>query len=107
LVWESRNAPTPAALYQASEPAEAPRLTRESELVPTPQPGSWLNGAAPGLSVLTRPSLDRRMAPQAEAATEAFGWEGRRDERPAGVEWHFTTEDARVKLKRLDPKVEK
>ena len=50
-------------------------------------------------------SLDRRIATQGEVAAETSAWKGRRDEKQIGVEWHFTTEDARIKLKHLYPKV--
>ena len=106
LVCDNLNTHTLAALYQAFEPAEALRIARKLELVHTPKHGSWLNVAEPELSVLTRQSLDRRIATQTEVATEAFAWKERRNDRQVGVEWHFTTEDARIKLKHLYPKVQ-
>ena len=105
LVCDQLNTHTPAALYQAFGPAEALRLARKLELVHTPKHGSWLNGAESELSVLTRQSLDRRIDSQGEVAAEASAWKERRNEKQIGVEWQFTTEDARIKLKHLYPKV--
>jgi DDE superfamily endonuclease len=105
LVCDNLNTHTLASLYQAFGPEEALRLARKLELVYTPQHGSWLNVAESELSVLTRQCLDRRMATQGEVAEEAHRWKERRNGRQIGVEWHFTTADARIKLKHLYPKV--
>jgi hypothetical protein len=105
LVCDNLNTHTLAALYQAFGPAEALRLARQLELVPTPKHGSWLNVAESELSVLTRQSLDRRIDTQGAVAAEALAWKERRNEKQIGVEWQFTTEDARIKLKHLYPKV--
>jgi len=105
LVCDNLNTHTLAALYQAFEPAEALRLARKLELVHTPKHGSWLNVAESELSVLTRQALDRRIDTQGEVAAEATAWKERRNEKQIGVEWQFTTEDARIKLKHLYPKV--
>ncbi len=105
LVCDNLNTHTLAALYQAFGPAEALRLAQKLELVHTPKQGSWLNVAESELSVLTRQSLDRRVDTEGEVAAEALAWKERRNEKQIGVEWHFTTEDARIKLKYLYPKV--
>jgi DDE superfamily endonuclease len=105
LVCDNLNTHTPAALYQAFEPTEALRIARKLELVHTPKHGSWLNVAESELSVLTRQCLDRRMAAQSEVAEEAGSWEANRNAQQIGVDWQFTTEEARIKLKHLYPKV--
>jgi hypothetical protein len=105
LVCDNLNTHTRAALYQAFEPAEALRIANKLELVYTPKHGSWLNVAEPELSVLTRQCLDRRISCRDEVAHEAEAWDERRNARQVGIEWHFTTEDARIKLKHLYPKV--
>jgi DDE superfamily endonuclease len=94
-----------ASLYKAFEPTEALRLARKLELVPTPKHGSWLNIAESELGVLTRQSLDRRIAVQGVVEAEAGAWRARRNAKQVGVEWHFTTEDARIKLRHLYPKI--
>jgi DDE superfamily endonuclease len=94
-----------ASLDKAFEPAEALRLARRLELVYTPKRGSWLNVAESELAVLTRQALDRRIAAQGEVEAEAGAWRDRRNARQVGVEWRFTTEDARIRLKHLYPKI--
>ena len=80
-------------------------MARRLELVPTPKHGSWLNVAESELAVLTRQCLSRRIAVQDEVAEQAAAWGADRNAKQVGVEWHFTTEDARVKLKHLYPKI--
>ena len=105
LVCDNLNTHDLASLYKAFDPAEALRLTRKLELVPTPKHGSWLNVAESELGVLSRQCLSRRLAVQDEVAGEAGAWGERRNAKQVGVEWHFTAEDARVKLKHLYPKI--
>jgi hypothetical protein len=105
LVCDNLNTHGLASLYQAFEPAEALRIARKLELAHTPKHGSWLNVAESELSVLTRQCLDRRIATQGEVAEEAGAWSGGRNAKRVSVEWHFTTEDARVKLRHLYPKI--
>ena len=57
------------------------------------------------LSVLTRQCLDRRIDTQGEVAAEGSAWKERRNRKQIGVDWQFTTEGARIKLKHLYPKV--
>ena len=105
LVCDNLNTHTLASLYQAFAPDEALRLVRKLALVHTPKHGSWLNVAESELSVLTRQCLDRHLGAQQQVADEAGAWEQRRNSRQVGVDWQFRTEDARIKLKRLYPKV--
>ena len=105
LVCDNLNTHNLGSLYQAFEPAEALRIAKKLELVHTPKHGSWLNVAESELSVLTRQCLDRRIGERETVATEAGTWAQDRNHRQIGVEWHFTTADARTKLKHLYPKI--
>lgn len=105
LVCDNLNTHNFASLYQAFDAAEAMRLVQKLELVHTPKHGSWLNVAESELSVLTRQCLGRRIASQDEVAAEAAAWNEDRNQRQIGVDWQFTTNDARIKLKRLYPKI--
>lgn len=105
LVCDNLNTHSLASLYQAFEPAEALRLARKLELVHTPKHGSWLNVAECELSVLTRQSLDRRLSTREAVAGEARAWNAERNARQIGVDWHFTTDQARTKLRHLYPKI--
>jgi len=106
LVLDNLNTHTEASLYQAFEPAEARRLMARLELVHTPKHGSWLNIAETELGVLGRQCLARRIGEIEELICETAAWEQDRNASQTGVDWQFTTADARVKLKRLYPKVQ-
>lgn len=105
LVCDNLNTHAFGALYQAFEPQEALRLIRKLELVHTPKHGSWLNVAESELSVLTRQCLDRRIDQRETVAAEAHAWTRARNAKQTGVDWQFTTADARVRLKHLYPKI--
>jgi hypothetical protein len=105
LVADNLNTHTLAGLYQAFEPAEALRVAQKVELVHTPKHGSWLNVAESELSVLTRQCLDRRIADQEIVAKQAGAWSKERNAKQVGVDWHFTTDHARIKLKNLYPNI--
>jgi hypothetical protein len=103
LVQDNLNTHTPASLYEAFGPAEAKRLTDRLELHPTPKHGSWLNMAEIELSVLAEQCLDRRLADRATLEREVTAWETARNTTNRGIDWRFTTTDARIKLKHLYP----
>jgi hypothetical protein len=95
-----------ASLYEAFEPAEARRLMARLEVVYTPKHGSWMNIAEIELNVLTRQCLCRRIGDGPTLIVEVSAWETRRNASQTGVDWQFTTADARVKLKRLYPRIQ-
>jgi hypothetical protein len=106
LVQDNLNTHTPASLYAAFEPAEARRLADRLELHYTPKHGSWLNMAEIELSVLAGQCLDRRLADRARLEREVAVWQATRNAAGRGVDWRFTTEDARIKLKHLYPTIQ-
>lgn len=69
----------------------------------TPEHGSWLNSAACEFSVLARQCLSRRIPDVATLRAEVDAWAQRRNQAHVTVDWQFTTDDARIKLKRLYP----
>jgi hypothetical protein len=103
LVLDNLNTHTAASLYEAFPPAEAKRLWDQLEVHYTPKHGSWLNLAEIELSVLGRQCLDRRIPDIATLSEEAAAWVAARNAEQTGIEWQFTTEEARVKLKHLYP----
>ena len=107
LVQDNLNTHTPASLYAAFEPAEAKRLADRLELHSTPKHGSWLNMAEIELAVLAEQCLDRRLADQATLQREVVAWQAARNGAGRGVDWRFTTEDARIKLKHLYPAIQR
>jgi hypothetical protein len=105
LVCDQLNTHTLGSLYKAFAPNEALRIANRIELVHTPKHGSWLNTAECELSVLTRQCLGRRMADMSVIEDEAHTWSTARNAKQAGVDWQFTNDQARHKLKRLYPKI--
>jgi hypothetical protein len=106
LVQDNLNTHTPASLYAAFAPAEAKRLADRLELHYTPKHGSWLNMAEIELSILAEQCLDRRLADQATLEREVAAWQAARNRAGRGVDWRFTTDDARIKLKHLYPAIQ-
>jgi hypothetical protein len=106
LVCDNLNVHTPAALYEIYPPAEAKRLADKIEIHHTPKHGSWLNIAEIELSVLGRQCLDQRVPDRDSLQTELDAWRERRDAAQTKVDWRFTTQDARIKLKHLYPSIQ-
>ncbi len=55
------------------------------------------------INVMVRQCLNRRIADIETVRREVAGWQVHRDQLNAKINWHFTTETARIKLKRLYP----
>jgi hypothetical protein len=103
LVQDNLNTHTPASLYAAFPPAEARRLTDRLELHYTPKHGSWLSMVEIELAMLAGQCLDRRLADRATLEREVAAWQAARNRAGRGVNWRFTTDDARIKLRHLYP----
>jgi len=103
LVLDNLNTHVGASLYETFLPHEASRLLDKLEIHYTPKHGSWLNMAEIELSVLGRQCLDRRLADVETLTCEIAAWEAARNSAECTVHWHFTLEDARIKLKQLYP----
>jgi len=106
LVMDNLNTHKLASLYEAFTPAEARRLMERFELHYTPKHGSWLNMAETELSVLATQCLARRIPDPATLTQEVEAWERQRNAAKCRVDWRFTTDDARIKLKRLYPAIQ-
>lgn len=103
LVMDNLNTHKPGSLYEAFAPAEAKRLWDRFEFIYTPKHGSWLNMAEIELNVLIAQCLSGRMDSLAQATAQVAAWQAYRDNHNARIDWQFTIEDARVKLRRLYP----
>jgi hypothetical protein len=103
LICDNLNTHKIASLYVAFEPQEAKRLRDRLEMHYTPKHGSWLNIAEIELSLLTRQCLRRRIPNIEILRQEARAWYEKRNVKEKSVDWQFTCEDARIKLKRLYP----
>ena len=105
LVMDNLNTHHVASLYQTFPPAEAHRLAERLEIHYTPKHGSWLNIAEIELSALNAQCLQRRIPTIELMRHEISAWQQHRNNRGAPINWRFTTEDARIKLIRLYPKL--
>src|SRR5574341_592222 len=103
VVMDNLNTHGPGSFYEAFAPAEAKRLAVRFEFHYTPKHGSWLNMAEIELSALSRMCLDRRIPDKAALAREVSAWERERNAKSVTIDWRFTTDDARIKLKKLYP----
>ncbi len=105
LVMDNLNTHGIASLYEAFEPEAARRLAQRLEIHHTPKHGSWLNIAEIELGVLSHQCLDRRIDQREALQKECSAWDRQRNAQQKGVDWRFTTADARIKLKRLYPQI--
>jgi DDE superfamily endonuclease len=106
LVCDNLNTHTKGAFYEAFPPDQARAYVQRINFVYTPKHGSWLNVAECELSCLTRQCLaDRRIAELATLQAEIAAWAKRTNSKQRAIDWQFTIEKARIKLKRLYPKI--
>ena len=103
LVMDNLNTHSISSLYEAFPPETARSLAKRLEIHYTPKHGSWLNIAEIELSVMTRQCLERRISSITSLRLELSQWESVRNKSQRGVDWQFTTDTARTKLKRLYP----
>ena len=105
LVMDNLNTHTGASLYEAFPPVEARKLLNRLEFHYTPKHGSWLNIAEIELRILSGQCLKRRVPDKQSLQHEVHCWQSDKNAAESKVNWRFTTEDARVKLKRLYPTI--
>jgi len=105
LVMDNLNTHTPGSLYETFQPEKAKELWDRFEFVYTPKHGSWLNIAEIELNVLNGQCLNRRIDDIGIVERESSAWQKYRNNKGAKVNWQFTTDDARIKLKRLYPTI--
>ena len=106
LVMDQLNTHSAASLYEAFPPTEAKRIADKLEIHHTPKHGSWLNMAEIELSALGRQCLSRRIAQRETLAHQIECWQTPRNAAGTKVDWQFTTDDARIRLRRLYPSID-
>ena len=106
LVMDILNTHKSSSLYEAFDAAEARRIAEILEIHFTPKHGSWLNIAEIDIGVMARQCLDRRLGNQHILRNEINAWQKQRNEEAISVNWRFTTDDARTKLKSLYPSIQ-
>lgn len=102
---DNLNTHSMASLYEAFPPELARSLVKRLEIHHTPKHGSWLNIAEIELSAMTKQCLNRRIDSIASLENELLYWEKARNLLQKGVDWQFTTPDARVKLMQIYPQI--
>ena len=103
LVQDNLNTHKAASLYEAFDPAEAHRIKQRFEFHYTPKHASWLNIAECEFSALARQCLNRRIADMEMLQGEVAAWTDSRNQSKVKIDWRFTTDDARIKLRKLYP----
>jgi hypothetical protein len=106
LVMDNLNTHSLGSLYEAFPPHEARRIINRLQVVHTPKHGSWLNMAEIELNVLSRQCLARRIPDKQTLTKETNAWQKERNCQNAKIDWQFTTDNARTKLKHLYPKIQ-
>jgi transposase len=105
FVMDNLNTHHKPSLYVAFEPAEAKRIADRFEIHYTPKHGSWLNMAEIELSHLNRQCLNQRIGEISDMSKEVKAWTKERNDKKIIADWQFTTDDARIKLRRLYPQI--
>jgi hypothetical protein len=103
LVMDNLETHKPGSLYDTFSPEKAKKLWDRFEFIYTPKHGSWLNMAEIELNVLLRQCLFGRIPSYELIESRVKAWQEARNNKNAKINWQFTTDDARIKLKRLYP----
>jgi transposase len=106
VVMDNLNTHTPGSLYEVFPPKEAMRIWKKVEIHYTPVHGSWLNMAEIELSVLGRQVLHERLGDIETVRQRVGAWQVKRNTQKIKINWRFTSDDARIKLKQLYPVIE-
>ena len=103
VVMDQLNTHKPAAFYDFFPPEQAKAYLDRFEFHYTPKRGSWLNMAEISIGILKRQCLDRRIYHAATLRAEVAAWQHRHNTVDRPIDWQFTTDDARIKLRQLYP----
>ena len=105
LVNDNLNTHKIGSLYERFPAKRAREYVKRLEIHFTPKHGSWLNAAECEFSVLSVQCLERRIGDIETFRREVQAWQDARNASGNGMDWQFTTENARIKLKRLYPQI--
>jgi hypothetical protein len=103
LVMDNLNTHTIGSLYATFPPKEAKFLRDKLEIHYTPKHGSWLTMAEIDNNVLTNHGLSKRIPTIEQMRKEVAAWNETRNMTVRKINWRFTINDARNKLKYLYP----
>jgi len=105
LVMDNFKTHDASAFYEIFAPEEAKKLRDRFEFIFTPKHGSWLNMAEIELHVLNGQCLNRHIATVEKIKAQVDAWQNHRNNKNAKINWQFTNDKARIKLKRLYPSI--
>jgi len=103
VVMDNLSTHSPGALYDAFPAPEARRVLKRLEFHHTPKHASWLNMVEIEIGVLRSQCLDRRIDDKDRLILEIDIWQKQRNADHAKINWMFTTEKAREKLRKAYP----
>lgn len=103
---DNLNTHSTASLYKAFPPEEARRIAKKLEIHYTPKHGSWLDIAEIGINIMTRECLNRRIESLDKLKEELDAWNKAYNENASKVNWQFSNETSRIKLKSLYPNID-
>lgn len=101
VVQDNLNTHNPSSFYQTFESSVAFELTQRFDMCYTPKSASWLNMVEIELSVLSRQCLSRRIGQVSELERQVNAWAEARNRKQVRVNWQFTLNHARRKVKRF------
>ena len=105
LVTDNLNTHSTASLYKTFSPEEAQRISNRFEWHYPPKHASWLDMAEIEIGVMCRQALAKPLPDMESFKNQIEAWTLRRNIECSKVNWQFTANDARIKLKRLYPAV--
>jgi len=103
VVMDNLSTHSAGAIYDTFPAPEARRILKRLEFHHTPKHASWLNMVEIEIGVLRSQCLDRRIDDKDTIIAEVAAWEQRRNVEGAQINWMFTTEKAREKLRKAYP----
>jgi transposase len=103
VVLDNLSTHSAGALYDTFPAPEARRLLKRLEFHHTPKHASWLNMVEIEIGVLRSQCLERRIDDKECLIAEIDAWQQQRNADKAKINWMFTTEKARKKLRRAYP----
>lgn len=106
LVMDNLGTHTIGSFYEVYPPDQAKALIDRFEFIYTPKHGSWLNMAEKELNVMQKQCLNRKIPSIPLIDREVNAWTAARNGKECRINWQFTTQDSRIKLKRLYPTIE-
>ncbi|OMD38547.1 IS630 family transposase [Paenibacillus borealis] len=105
LITDNLNTHSTASLYKTFSPEEAHRIANRFEWHHTPKHESWLDMAEIEIGIMSRQALEKPLPDMESFKKQVSTWTQQRNAAGSKVNWQFTTQDARIKLKRLYPTI--